>query len=249
VIGVNTAIASTTGFNQGYAFAIPANLAARVMRDLIRIGHVQRPMLGVQIADVTAEDAQAYGLESIAGARIEDFPEQSPAADAGLERHDMIVALDGRTIDRVGQLQRLVALHSPGDTVRVEVVRWGKSHEKGIVLGQAPIGETADRAGRVTPPAPDVGLGFEVADLDETWARQLGLRRAEGVIVSDVVPWGPGDRKGLARGDQVVSIGRTSVRNAREARNLLRAADRGDVVTLLLKTAEGRTYVANIRIP
>src|SRR5690606_15200551 len=102
VVGINTAIASTTGFNQGYGFAIPSNLARDVMRDLIEHGQVRRALLGVSISEVTAEDAEVYGLASIAGVLVEDFAAESPARASGLERHDVIVGVDGKPVERVG---------------------------------------------------------------------------------------------------------------------------------------------------
>ena len=252
VIGVNTAIASSTGYNQGYAFAIPSNLASRVMRDLIAYGHVRRPMLGVQIAEIAPEDAEAYGLEGIAGARIDDFGEDSPARKAGLERHDVIVALGGQRIERVGQLQRLVALRSPGDTVRVSVVRWGRALEVPVVLSQAPVVEnlTTAAAPERAPSARETeGLGVEVGELDAATARELGYVRAGGAVVDRVTPFGAADRKGIASGDRIVTIGRMPVRSAREARALLRAAGRGQVISMLLETPGGRTYIANVRVP
>ncbi|MGH7443566.1 MAG: S1C family serine protease, partial [Longimicrobiales bacterium] len=111
VIGVNTAIATSTGYNQGYGFAIPANLARRVMKDLIEKGRVERALLGVSIVDVSPEDAEVYGLPTIAGVLVEDFAGDSPARAAGLQRGDVITAIDGAPTQRVGQLQRLVANH------------------------------------------------------------------------------------------------------------------------------------------
>ncbi len=247
VIGVNTAIASSTGFNQGYAFAIPSNLAARVVRDLIAYGRVRRPLLGVQIADITPEDAEAYGLEQIAGVRVDDFGEDSPARAAGLERHDVIIGLNDAPVERVGQLQRLVALNAPGDTVSVRLVRWGRRLELPVVLGEVPLEQSRDEP---PPPRPDAppGLGFEVAELDAATARELGYDRAGGAVVADVVPFGAADRKGIASGDRLVAVGKTAVRSAREARTLIRSVSRGQVVTLLLQTPEGRTYIANIRV-
>src|SRR5690606_25910792 len=91
VIGMNTAIASGTGFYQGYGFAIPINLARRVMSDLIEHGHVRRALLGINIVNVTPEDAEVFRLPEIAGALVEDFAEGSPAQRAGLQRGDVIV--------------------------------------------------------------------------------------------------------------------------------------------------------------
>ena len=250
VIGVNTAIASTTGFSQGYAFAIPSNLAARVMRDLITVGHVRRPLLGVQIADVTPEDADAYGLASIAGVRVDDFGEASPAQHAGIERHDVIVALDGQPVERVGQLQRLVALRAPGDTVTVSLVRWGTALEVDVPLDQAPIAEPHPQAETPTQePRQATGIGLEIGDLDAATAGQLGYIQPGGAYVARVVPFGVADRKGVTAGDRIVAIGRDEIRTAREARSIVRATGRGEVLSLLLETAGGRTYIANLRVP
>ena len=100
VVGINSAIASTTGFYQGYGFAIPINLARRVMEDLVEYGHVRRPRLGVSIVDVNPEDAEVYGLPSVAGALIQGVPEDGPGAGR-LEFEDVIVAIDGEPVVRV----------------------------------------------------------------------------------------------------------------------------------------------------
>jgi len=108
VVGINTAIASGTGFYQGYGFAIPVNLAQRVMDDLLEHGRVRRALLGVSIRDVGVEDADVYGLPAIAGVLVQDFSDGSPAERSGLRRHDVIVSVDGRPVERGGKLQRLI---------------------------------------------------------------------------------------------------------------------------------------------
>ncbi|NIP79854.1 MAG: trypsin-like serine protease, partial [Gemmatimonadetes bacterium] len=124
VVGINTAIASANGVSQGYGFAVPINVAKRVMADLLEHGYVRRPLLGISIQNISAEDAEVYGLRRIAGVLVEDFAGDSPAERAGLRRHDVITAVDGTAVERLGQFQRLVAQHEPGDVVAVEVVRY-----------------------------------------------------------------------------------------------------------------------------
>ena len=126
VVGINSAIASPTGYYQGYGFAIPIDLAQRVMEDLVEYGNVRRAWLGVSMATVTAEAAENLGLPAVAGALVQDFPEGSPAADAGIELYDVIVRLDGHEVARSGQLQQLIALKRPGETVSVNVFRDGR---------------------------------------------------------------------------------------------------------------------------
>jgi serine protease Do len=250
VIGVNTAIATSTGFNQGYGFAIPSNLARRVARDLIERGHVRRALLGVSIVDATPEDAEVYGLARIAGVVVEDFAAGSPAERAGLERHDVIIALDGVPVERTGQLQRLVALREPGETVTLDFVRYGEAGQAQIRLGQAPLAQPA------TPPnspRPVGGvlerLGLRLGELTPTLARQLGFGRSGGAIVEDITELSPADRKRIGIGHRVIAIDRRAVANAREASAALRGARPGQVVSLVLETPDGRTYIANMRVP
>lgn len=247
VIGVNTAIATSTGYNQGYGFAIPSNLARRVMKDLIEKGHVERALLGVSIVDVTPEDAEVYGLPSIAGVLVEDFAGDSPARRAGLERGDVIVAIDGQPALRVGQLQRLVAVHAPGESVRLGVVRYGERRELSVQLMQAPV----VRAPAQNEPRRQIDpmLGLDIADLDAELARQLGYARAGGVVVADVKPASAADRKRVGIGHRIVSIDRTPVETAAQARRILRAARSGQVLSFLLEYPDQRTYIANVRAP
>jgi serine protease Do len=124
VIGINSAIASQTGFYSGYGFAIPITLVRTVMDDIVAHGRVRRAILGITINNVNAEDAAVAGLKQIAGAKVGGFSdESSPARRAGLEPGDIIVKVDGKDVDRVSTLQRVVRMHQPSETVEVEVVR------------------------------------------------------------------------------------------------------------------------------
>ena len=125
VIGINSAIASTTGYYSGYGFAIPIDLARQVMTQLITNGKVQRALLGVNVNDADAEDAEYVGLKEIRGVKIERFPDPSPARAAGLEIGDIIVAIDGQPVQYIAQLQQVVGFRKPGEVVKVEVARKG----------------------------------------------------------------------------------------------------------------------------
>jgi serine protease Do len=250
VIGVNTAIATSSGYHQGYGFAIPSNLALRVARDLIARGHVRRALLGVSINDAAAEDAELYGLPRIAGVIVEDFADDSPAARAGLERHDVIVAIDGTPVERVGHLQRLIALREPDDEVRVAVIRYGTPLEVVIRLTQAPLAATA--AVPTAPRPTGTGaerLGLQREDLTPALARELGFARAGGALVTGVAELSPADRKRIDIDHRLTHIDRRPIDSAREARTLLRAARTGSIVSLVLETPDGRTYIANVRVP
>src|SRR6266481_8019519 len=127
VIGINSAIASPTGYYDGYGFAIPINLARTVMTQLISTGHVERAVMGISIRPITPEDAQAVGLPTIKGVVVNEFnpPDDSPAKRAGVLEGDIIVSVDGQSIESVPQLQQRVGFKKPGDVVQVTVVRKG----------------------------------------------------------------------------------------------------------------------------
>jgi serine protease Do len=248
VIGINTAIASGTGFNQGYGFAVPINVARRVMDDLLEHGRVRRPLLGISIQDVSAEDAEVYGLPRIAGVLVEDFQDDSPAERAGLRRHDVIVSVDGDRVDRLGQFQRLVAQHAPGDDVDIEVIRYGQRVHLPVRLKEAEFGSrqvvrTEPERGRTT------GLGIDVVDLTPTLARERDFGRNGGVLIASVDPAGPARRKNITPNVLIRSINRQAVTSAAEAQRMLNALPSGGVVSFLLEDATGSTFIRNVRVP
>jgi serine protease Do len=249
VIGVNTAIASGSGYYQGYGFAIPINLARRVMNDLLQYGNVRRALLGISINDVTPEDAEVYKLPAIAGVLVEDFAENSPARATGLQRGDVIVAVEGEPVQRVGQLQRLIAQHQPGDAVEIDVIRYGAAKQFRIRLTEAPLPAAPARPAAATTSPPAADLGIELAELTPNLAREIGYARPGGVVVTGVAPASPAARKQLPRGFRIISIDQRAIATVREARDILRRARPGAVVSLHLEGPDGRVRIVNVRVP
>ncbi|HSH46052.1 MAG TPA: trypsin-like peptidase domain-containing protein [Longimicrobiales bacterium] len=247
VVGINTAIASGTGFNQGYGFAIPVNVARRVMRDLLEHGRVRRPLLGIGIQNVGPEDAEVYDLPRIAGVLVEDFQANSPAERAGLRRHDVIVAVNDQAVERLGQFQRLVALHEPGERINVEVIRYGQRHRFTVTLKEADLGGA--RVVRTPERERDSSLGIAVVDLTPTLARERRFREPGGALIAAVEPSSPARRRGVTRDLLIRSINRTPVSSAADAERMLRAATRGSIVSLVLEDAGGATVIRNVRVP
>src|SRR5690606_6798244 len=143
------------------------------------------------------------------------FAPESPAERSGLQRHDVITAVAGTPVDRVGQLQRLVALHEPGDTVPLSVVRYGTVLEVRVRLVEA---EGAGRPARQPQPRASAGLGLELEELTPSLARQLGFPEPGGVLVASVVPASPAARKDIGTDHRIVSIDRRPVTSLAEAR-------------------------------
>ena len=248
VVGINSAIASTTGFYQGYGFAIPINLARRVMEDLVEYGHVRRPRLGVQITDVQPEDAEIYNLPNVAGVLVQEVPADGPAADAGLEREDVIVAIDGDPVTYVGQLQGRVAMYRPGDRVEVTVYRDGQPRDFTIRLGEAPLDEVAAMPA-ATAEAAEERLGIFVSDLDQELADQMGYEDARGAVITQVVRGSAAQRRNLFPGDRILEINDTRIASAGDVRDALGAVEGGEVVRFLVERSDGSSRVVNVRVP
>jgi serine protease Do len=152
VIGMNAAIASPTGAYAGYGFAIPVTLVKDVMDQIVKYGHVQRGIMGLSLAEVTQKDAQAdklsqAGIKEIRGALVGDFPTDvaSPAKDAGVQKGDIIVQANGRDIDHVSTLQRVVREEKPGDIVTLQLVRNGTERTVRVKLAEAPKEQQSEK--------------------------------------------------------------------------------------------------------
>lgn len=244
VIGINTAIFSQSGGSVGIGFAISSNLAKRVTSQLAEFGTTRRGWLGVFIQEVTPDIADSLGLDNAAGALVSTVNENSPAQAAGLEPGDVIVSFDGKMIDKMRDLPRIVAETEIGKTVPVEVVRNGESIEVQVTLGEL---EKAELVGIVNDEATGDGqsfdqLGFAVENLTAELAAELGLEAdMRGVVVTEVADGGPAAAKGLQVGDIIKRFGQRRVEDAADLGKSVaetRAAGRAGV--LLLVESEGR---------
>lgn len=250
VIGINSAIASQSGYYQGYGFAIPISLARRVMEDLIEYRAVRRAFLGVQIGAVAPEDAEKYGLPEVSGALVQGITEGSAAEDAGLEPEDVIVAIDDDPVDYSNQLQQLVARKRPGDRVRIAYYRDGDRRETVVQLGESPLNETAVAAAPERTTRAEERLGIEVVDNSPELARRYQFRIDEGVLISGVTRMGPADRRGVQAGELLAAINRRPVESADEVTEMLAEVEPGEIVTLLLANpVTGTQRFTNIRMP
>jgi serine protease Do len=249
VVGINSAIASQTGFYQGYGFAIPINLAQRVMEDLIEFGSVRRPWMGVSMQNVTPEDAEYYGLPEVQGALIQSVTPGSPAEKAGLERSDVIVAIDGEAVTTSGNLQNRVAQFRPGDRITVTVYRDRTSREVEIRLDEAPINQNRQPTAVVVESRSAEKLGIEVAELTEGLANQYQYEEPGGIVITDVRAGGAAGRRGVAPGLKLLEVNGQPIENESDLQQVLEDAEPGEVVSLLLADPRGGSRIVNIRIP
>jgi serine protease Do len=257
VIGVNTAIQSTTGFYQGYGFAIPISLAQDVMEDLIEHGRVRRAALRVSISPVSAADVKAYGLSSPRGAVLQDFLDDSPAEKAGMRRGDVIVAIDGKSVDRVGQLQRIVASYEPNDKIDVEVVRYGKRVDFDVKLAEAEVPQPEPLRAEATSRPSNMLIGVQVTEYAPEIAERAGFApdtQLEGVIVTRVDPFGPAAEAGLQQRWIITQVNGRDVKNLADFDAALAGIDAGELVSLSVvypDVADGRPRhsIVNMIVP
>ncbi|HLZ44388.1 MAG TPA: Do family serine endopeptidase [Gemmatimonadales bacterium] len=257
VIGINSAIASETGFYAGYGFAIPINLARTVMTQLIATGHVERAVIGVSIRPITPEDAENAKLPEIRGVVVNEFSgADSPAKRAGIQEGDVITAVDGQPIESVAQLQQRVGFKKPGETVQVSVVRTGGIKKTiPVRLAPAPSGDQEqvasndDNDGGTDAAPMEKTLGISVEPLSQDNARDQGLRQVMrsggGLIVSQVSPDGPAFQRlvDASQGypDIILKVNGMQTGSRTELRHALAGVKRGDIVTLtvLSSTPDG----------
>jgi serine protease Do len=238
VIGINSAIASETGFYTGYGFAIPINIARQVEDQLAHGGRVRRAMLGIRVKDAGETDARYVGLPDIRGVVVEDLGSpESPARRAGFLEGDVIVAVDGKPIQYVGQVQQVIAFHKPGDDVAVDIARKGGVRRTLHVRVEEAPAELATAAAHPDRNADDnsssatlAGLGIAVAPGEED--------NVHGLVVTAVDQDGPcADRVYPPEDggpDVIVSIEGRKVRSPSEAQSVIQAAGHGAIVELVV---------------
>lgn len=244
VIGINTAIFSQTGGSVGIGFAISSNLAKRVTSQLAEFGTTRRGWLGVFIQEITPDIAESLGLDAAAGALVSTVNENSPAQAAGLEPGDVIVSFDGKMIDKMRDLPRIVAETEIGATVPVKVIRNGKSMEVQVTLGELEKAELVGIAnGEATGETETFErLGFAVENLTAELAGELGLDAdTRGVVVTEVAEGGPAAAKGLQVGDIIKRFGQRRVEDAGDlGKSVAETREAGRAGVLLLVESEGR---------
>jgi len=236
VIGINTAInpqANTIGF------AVPIDMAKAILPQLRASGHVTRGWLGVMIQKITPELAEEFELDGESGALVSKVVPDGPADEAGIERYDVIVEFDGKSIADLSELPRVVAGTPVDKTVEVTVVRDGKQKNLRAKVGELPQPELAELA--VQSEKGPAAFGFAVQDLNPELAQQLGLDTTDGVLITSIKPGSPADDAQLRRGDVILEVDRSAIGDVGDLRAQLDAADDGAL--LLIRRSNSTIFV------
>ena len=228
LVGINSQILSPSGGNIGIGFSIPANMARNVMAQLIEHGEVRRGRLGVTIQGLTPELAQGLGLANVRGALVSDVDRDGPGAAAGLQRGDVITALNGAAVTDGNVLRNRIAELGPGATVTMTVLRDGK--EQTLTAKLAALDRPAGEPERGGTPEASGRFGLSVEPLTAERARELKVRATSGVLVAEVVPGSRAANAGLRAGDVIEQVDRKPVTSGDELRTALSSGDRPAVL-------------------
>ncbi|MCE2832064.1 MAG: DegQ family serine endoprotease, partial [Oxalobacteraceae bacterium] len=214
VIGINSQIYSRSGGYMGISFAVPIGEAMRVADQLKSTGRVIRGRIGVQIGDVSKEVAESLGMPRAQGALVARVEPGSPADKAGVEAGDIIVAFNGSTIDKSGDLPRMVGSTKPGSKANLTVLRKGSKRELPVVIAEMEADQTAKKKTeeKRKPEQTANSLGLIVTDMTD--AQKQELRLDGGAVVESAE--GPAARVGLQQGDVIVRVNNTDVRDAKQ---------------------------------
>ena len=240
LIGINTFLISSSGSFSGMGFAIPSEIVQPTVETLIRDGKITHAFIGIQISDVTPDNAKFFQLNKAEGAVVSEVGPDTPAAKAGLRTGDVITELDGKPVTDAGQLQMTVGQKRPGDTIHLQVVRDSKPTTIAVTLAALGNGKGAETAAGEHGKA---RWGLNLADLTPDVRNELQAQKSvQGAIVEDVQPGSPADNAGLQRGDVIMEVNRHAVKSAAEVGEALSSVPSGQDALVLVWSNGGSTF-------
>ena len=250
LIGINTFLISSSGSFSGIGFAIPAQIVQPTVETLIRDGKVTHAYIGIQIADVTPDNAKFFQMNRAEGALISQDEPDAPGAKAGLRTGDVITELDGKPVTDAGQLQMTVGQKRPGETIHLQVMRDSKPTSVAVKLEALGGGRGTETAGGEHGKG---RWGLSLGDLTPDVRNELqeqgqepGQGQAQGpvhgAVVEDVQPGSPADNAGLQRGDVIMEVNRHSVKSASEVAQALSGVASGQDALVLVWSNGGSTF-------
>jgi serine protease Do len=244
VVGINTAIASRTGSNNGVGFAIPINMAKSIMKNLIEHGQVVRGWLGISIQPLTEDMAKSFGFESTAGVLIGDVLADGPAQKAGLKRGDIVTKFAGEKVKDISQFRTAVAETEPGTKVKIEIYRDGKSRTMKVEVGKLKGTPTTMQRSTESERGTVDELGISVANASPETPHGMGLPEdVHGVLVTQVDETGTAARAGLRVGDVIVDVQGVPTTDVAAFREQIGKHDLKKGIRLLVQTGETRHFV------
>jgi serine protease Do len=243
VVGINSQIYSRSGGYMGISFAIPIDEASRVSDSLRANGRVIRGRIGVAIGPVTKEVAESIGLGKPIGALVSNVEAGGPADKAGIEAGDIITKVDGRAVEKFGDLPRMVGMAKPGAKTVLQVFRRGAYRDVSVAVVEFEADRAASAAGRDTAPKPPAAapgaLGLSVAELSEAQRRELKVKG--GVRVEAVE--GAAARAGVREGDVLLQVDNTEISSTKQFEATMAKLDKSKAITVLVRRGDTVNFV------
>lgn len=245
VVGINTAISSTSGGYQGVGFAVPVNLARWVGDELMKNGTVRRAFLGVGIQSIDSTLSNQLGLNTVEGALVTEVRPGTPAAKSGLQSGDVILEFDGLAIRKPGDLQGQVERASLTDSHKLVVARGGKQLTFDVRVETMPDSLTvAEPQIAEKPDASDYdGLGLQLSELNADVAEQLGIENATGLVITGVKPGSPAANAGLEDGMVIRKVGNRAVNSLEDFTDAMKGVNLKDGILLLVRAGQVSQFV------
>ncbi len=237
VVGINTAIATSTGGYMGIGFAIPSNIAEHIMEQLITNGTFTRGYLGVVLQQVDQGLAEAFDLKDTQGALVAEVAKDSPAAKAGLQRGDVILKYNGKPVDNISVIRNAVSIMKPDQVIHLTVKRKDKIMNVDVKVGSHPQNlalnsETANK------------LGVQVTELTHDIGKSLGYTDERGVVVSSIEPGSIAQLAGIKKGSLIISVNHKEVTSPDDFYSTLADSEEGKPILLLVKQGNVTHYVS-----
>ena len=234
LIGINTAIATSTGSYQGYSFAIPVSLVTKVMDDLLKYGRVQRGLLGIEIADVNALIAESFKLPVEQGVLVNKVRENSAAEESGIEAGDVIVGINDHVVSSVSELQEWVARNRPGEEVKVTYLRNGSERNVMATLKNSDGEEKIERN--------EIKYAIDGVDFEDVPYKELAKLMLEGGVRVKTIAEGKWEKAGIKENFIISYIDKVPVDNVEDLNRILEYKRGGMLVEGVYPSGQKGTY-------
>ena len=231
VIGITSNIFTPTGGNIGIGFAIPSNMARKVATQLKEKGRVARGQLGVSVQNISEGMMKQLKLDSRQGAIVASVAPGSPAEKAGLKQYDVVTEINGQPVKDMSDLRFKITDIQPGQKAVMKVIRDGKPVTLTAVVEDL---EPPEEKGQ--PASEDRGIGLSVRPLTPELARRYGLRTSEGLLITEVQPYGEAARAGIQPGMIILEVNRKKVTSSRDLESAIKGTEPGDEIILLVRS-------------
>jgi serine protease Do len=245
VIGINTAISTPSGGNVGIGFAIPINMAKKVMDELIKNGSISRGYLALVPQDITDDLAKALNLKDTKGVLVGDVMKDGPADKAGIKTGDVIISVNNKKVENSTQLRNMIAEIKPGSEVNIKILRNNESKDIEVKIGERPndIAQNKIENNSKENFSSDK-LGFTVQNLTSDISKNLGYKGEKGVLVTSVKPGSAADDAGIQVNDLIKEVNRTKVGSVDQFEKEISKLSKGDTIAFLIQRGKTSFYIA-----